>query len=423
MLRRILTFLVFILLIGGVSALVYMNAQETSFRLAPELTFTLPLGVLMLAGGCAGAVVMFLIALMREGRHALRDWRVHRELRAAQRNVEHVAEARSLTLAGDYKRARALLTKATQKREPEIGDVIDYADTFLLEDDPAQARRVLEEGQKDFGNEPLLLFALARACRAASDTPAAISALERALAVYPRSARILTSLRDLLFETESWNRAVEVQKRIVELKPDDASERNWLLGARFEAAMQMGTADREAALKSLCNDAPEFIPAAIERARLVAAAGDRRRAMKILEKAARLRPRTALLDELEHLCGTDEPSRIAKLYTKLVTSDAANAGLRARAAHFLVATGRTDDAAALLTANTENANSPSVQAAWAEVHSAKNRNNEALAAYKKAVSARGGDKQAYSCEVCGAQSSGWQTRCEQCRAWGMLEAL
>jgi len=423
MLRRILTFLIFILLIAGVSALVYLNAQEIAFRLAPEVAFTLPLGVLMLAAGCAGAIVMFLIALMREGHHALRDWRVHRALRTAQRNVEHIAEARSLTLAGDYKRARALLTKATQKREPEIGDVIDYAETFLLEDDPVQARRILEEGQKDFGNEPLLLFALSRACRAAHDTPAAISALERALAVYPRSIRILTTLRDLLFDVESWQRAVEIQKRIVELKPDDASERNWLLGARFEAAMQEPESRREADLRSLCSDAPDFVPALLERARRATAAGDRKRAIKILEKAARQRPRAALLDEMERVCGSEDAGRVAKLYAKLVASEPVSPELRARAAHFLVSIDRADDAVAMLNASGENGRGPYLQAAWAEVHGAKNRNSEALAAYKSALTAGGLAHPIYACEVCGAQTLGWQTRCEQCRAWGMLEAL
>ena len=129
MLRRIVAFLVFIALIGAVSFLVYFNVQETQFRLTPKHTFNLPLGVLMLGATIAGALVMFVLALMREGRHALREWRVHRELRAAERTAEYQSEARSLALSGDFRRARALLAKATLKRAPDVSDTVSCSTT------------------------------------------------------------------------------------------------------------------------------------------------------------------------------------------------------------------------------------------------------------------------------------------------------
>src|SRR6185503_3337401 len=173
------------------------------------------------------------------------------ELQAAERTAEYQTEARSLALAGDFKRARLLLAKATNKRAPDVSDVVDYAETFLLEGDAGQARRVLEEGQKDFGNEPLLLFALARACRAGGDTAAAISTLERALRVYGSSLPILTMLRDLLFEAGSWERAGQVQELITGLRPTDERERNLLAGARFEAAKSQAADARASALRGV----------------------------------------------------------------------------------------------------------------------------------------------------------------------------
>ena len=160
MLRRIATVIGVVALIGAVSTLVYFNVQETTFKLAPEKTFTLPLGVLMLAATVAGGLFMFLITLAREGRHALSDFRLQREKRVEERNVEHRRQARSLILAGDYQRARTLFAKAAKRRSPDVIDVIDYAGTYLVEGRAAEARRMLEEGQKDFGNDPLLLTAL-----------------------------------------------------------------------------------------------------------------------------------------------------------------------------------------------------------------------------------------------------------------------
>ena len=422
MLRRILAFIAFILLIGAVSSLVYYNSQDTSFRLTPEHQFTLPLGVLMLAAALGGGLLMFLIAIMREGRHALREWRVHRELRAAERTAEYQSSARSLALGGDFRRARALLTKVTQKREPDISDVIDYAETFSLEGDTGQARRALEEGLKDFGNDPLLLYALARAYRADGDLPAAVSTLERALAVYPSSKPILTLLRDLLFELGSWQRACEIQERIVALRPGDAREENRLAGARYEAAKRREGDARAVALKSVTGEHPDFVPALLARARVLAAAGEQRRAMKLLERAAKRRPRSAILDELERLTPEDRYPKLAKLYGKLVSGQPGNGRLRLRAARFLVDSGRIDDAEALLRAVSANGDLPAAHALWAQIHDARAEPDQARQSYRQALG-DGKPGSLLACEICHAPCRAWQERCPSCGAWGTLETL
>ncbi|TFH21784.1 MAG: DUF1049 domain-containing protein [Myxococcales bacterium] len=423
MLRRIAAIIVFVALVATVALLVHWNAQETSFRLTPDIAFTLPLGILMIAAAIAGAVVMFVLALMREGRHALRDWSVNRELRLAERNATQITEARSLILAGEYKRARSLLKKATQKRAMEISDVIDFAETYLLDHSAIQARKVLEEGQKDFGNEPLLLFALARACRATGDTPAALSALERAVSVYPTSMSMLTMLRDLLFETDSWTRAGEIQSRIVELNPDDASEQNWLLGARYEASNSADEAARGTALKELTNDAPEFLPVTIDRARMLTEAGDWRRAYKLLEKALRRRPRGAVLDSIESIVPPEESVRVARLYSKLVASHPDSSALRLRAAHYLMEHGRVEEAAGVLSAMSENGHGPRALALLGEIHDSRDDTALAHSSYQQALSAGQHWAQPYVCEVCAATEDVWQARCHTCGAWGMFESL
>jgi HemY protein len=424
MLKRVLIFVVFIALVGAVSSLVYFNVQDTEFRLTPDQAFTLPLGVLMLVATLAGALIMFIAALMREGRHALRDWRVHREMQSAERTAEHRALARSLLLAGDYKRARSLFTRATKRREPDVGDVIDYAETYIIEGDPTQARRILEDGQQDFGNEPLLLYALANACCAAGDDAAAISNLERALTVYPSSADILTLLRDLLFKTGAWRRAQEIQQRIVELKPEDEVERNRLLGARYEAARLATGEEREAALKNITTFDPDFAPAIVERARVLAAAGDDKRAVKSLEKAARRKPRAGVLEELERLTPAEQAGRLVKLYSKLVAAHPDNAALRLRAARYLISAGRIEGAAELLDGVSENGHGPALHALWAEVHSARSNPELAEASYRRALaSSTSAARDSLRCQRCGVTTDVWRARCERCGSWGSLEAI
>lgn len=424
MFRRILAFLLFIGLIAAVSFLVYFNAQETEFWLTPRHHYRLPLGVLMLAAAIAGAVVMFLLALMREGRHALREWRVHRELRAAERTAEYHTEARSLVLSGDYKRARLLLAKATQKRDPDVSDIVDYAETFLLEGDAGQARRVLEDGQKQFGNEPLMLHALARACRATGDTPAAVSTLERAVRVCPSSLSMLSMLRDLLFETGSWTRACEIQQRVSALRPADATERNRLAGARLEAARRAPGELRGSALRTLTTEHPDFAPALIERARFLEAAGDRKRAVRVLEKAAKRHPRPVLLEELERLVPDERRIKLAKLYGKLVTGNPGNSALRLRAARYLISNRRFEEAEQLLRGLSANGDGASgyVHALWAEIHEARSEPERAQQEYRQAISAQKPARM-LACAACGGASTGWRERCPRCGAWDTFDGV
>ncbi len=423
MLRRALTFLVLIGLVAAVASLVYWNAQETVFRLTPNYIFTLPLGVLMLGATVAGALLMFVIALWREGRHALREWRVHREMRAAQRSVETTAQARSLALAGEFTRARALLKRATQRRATELADIIDYADTFMLEGDPVQARKALEEGRRNFGNEPLLLHALAHACAAAGDRPTALTTLERALAVYPRSPRLLAFLRDVLFETGEWQKAETIQKRIVELNPQSPVERDRLLGARFEAALRTPETQRSPMLRAISHEAPEFVPGVVERAKLLARSGERRRALKVIEKTLWQKPRAVLLDLYEEIAGADDPARVCRLYAKLVVAHPGITGLKLRAAHAMIARHRLDEAATILGACSTNGSTPVAQVLWARIHDARNQPDLAHAAYREAIATGSTALSDFTCETCGARSESWDARCRHCGTWGRLEAL
>jgi uncharacterized membrane-anchored protein len=423
MLRRILAFVAFVALVAAVSALVYFNPVESSFRYSPDRQISLPLGVLMLVAGVAGMLVMFLLMLLREGRHAVHEWRIQRGIRTAERTATLRGEARSLSLAGDYARARALFNKATKIRNPDVSDLIDFAGTYLLEGNAKEAKRILENAQKDFGNDPLLLSELARASRLAGDDAAAVSALERATAVYPRSIRLLAALRDVLVDSGSWSRAAEVQERIVDLRPENAAERNRLKGTRYEAALRLERNERAAALAALAAKDEDFVPATLERARALVNSGDTSRASKVLEKAVRRRPHAALLDEIERMGAADDTARVAKLYVKLVEGFPDSAPLRARAVRYLTSCGRSEQAADLLRLLPADGAPLPLEAARATLLDARGQPSEAIQAFKR-VAERGAAVLApWRCSACNALATEWTARCASCRTWGSIDSL
>src|SRR5512147_3324078 len=100
MLRRTVTFVAAVTLIAGVASLVYFNSQPTTLRWAPRQEITVPLAWLIVGSTVAGAALVFFVLLAREGHWALRQWKLLRTLKAAERAAARRSEARSCVLAG-----------------------------------------------------------------------------------------------------------------------------------------------------------------------------------------------------------------------------------------------------------------------------------------------------------------------------------
>lgn len=348
MLRRTLSFLFAVGLIGAVACLVYFNAQPTTLKLAPGYEYTLPLAWLIVGAVSGGALLVFLVLLAREGRWALRQWRIQRARRALERSNALKAEARGLVLAGQCGKARVLLTQALKHAAPVVGDVVDHAETYIAEGRYQDARRVLEEGLADFGSDPLLLHGLARCCMALDDNAAAASALERAVATFPASVVLYQMLRDALVATSSWKRAEEVQQRLVDLRSGDLDEKRRLVEIRMRAVQLVDGMDREAGLRAVVALDRDFAPAVVERARLLLAQGRRRGAVRILLRSAKRHPSPALLGALDDALETSDPVRLLKIYAKLRTRFPGDVPLALAYARLLVRRGRETEAEAML---------------------------------------------------------------------------
>ncbi len=426
MLRRIFFFVLAITIVAAIAALVYMNPQQTSFSLTPDRTVKLPVSLLSLAAMVAGMVLTFIVTLFREGRRAVREWQVFREKRAAERHVELKSEARSLALAGNFNKARSVLKKATARSVKDVDSLVDYAETYLLEGKPEEAKRTLEDGQSQFGNDPVLLFAMAKAHRILGENGAAVTALERSLAAYPNSIQVLEPLRDVLFEMGKWQKAADVQQHVCELRPDDGKERNRLLGARMEASREEEPAARDSILRSILSSEPGFTAAIIERARILGSEDARRKAVRLLEKSLAKNPRVELLDALEQTAGVEDSDRIAKLYKSLAKTppetDSLNRNaVRLRAARYLLTHEQASEATEILKLVDSQAFPQATQLLWGMVHQSAGNWDLASVAYKQTLESEAFPRFEYRCSACAAVSDrGWQARCDHCGMWSCL---
>lgn len=344
MLRRALSFFVAVVLIAAVACLVYFNGQPTTFTLAPGYQSTMPLAWLIVASVICGALLVFIVLLAREGRWAVRQWRVQRARRAAERAASLKAEARGLVLAGQCGKARVLLAQAAKHAGVVAGDVVDHAETYIAEGRFEDARRVLDNGLADFGSDPLLLHALARCCRALGDDTAAVSALERAVVSFPASIVLYLMLRDALVAASSWKRAEEVQQRLVDLRPDHPEERRRLVEIRMRAIENGQGVDRDTALRAVVAIDPDYTPAVVERAKMLLSQQRRRAALRLLLKSAKRRPAGPLLAALDEILEQTDNTRLLKLYAKLRARFPHDVELALHYAGLMIRMGRDDEA-------------------------------------------------------------------------------
>ncbi len=211
-----------------------------------------------------------------------------------------------------------------------------------------------------------------------------------------------------------------VQERIVALRPNDASEQNRLAGIRLEAARSAAAEERAAAIRTVMNAHPGFIPAAIAYARTLEAQGDTRRALKTLERLARQDPHPAILDEIERIAGSDERGRVCKLYAKLLSSSPADVELRIRGARYFVDAEKPDEAEQILRALPTDEDSPRAAAVRARIFETRGDTEAAHEELRRALGCCDQAPRTFLCGACATFAVGWKERCDCCGAWGTL---
>jgi tetratricopeptide (TPR) repeat protein len=344
MLRRTFMFLAAVVLIGAVASLVFFNSQPTTLRLAPNYDITLPLAWLILASTVAGAALVFLVLLARESHWALRQWRLMRALRTSERAAVRRSEARASMLAGRHANARTLLARTARGPEANVDDAVDYGEAFLAEGRAEDGRRHLEEVRRELGDDPRILYALARCCHALGDHASAVAALTGAADALPASAAVQALLRDSLVALGSWQRAEQAQKRLLDLDPEDAVERRRLIDIRMNLSSAAEGSERDAVLRGALALDPTFAPAAVERAALLAEQGKTWRASRVLYKAALGQPAGATLTALERLLEARSPARLLRLYVALRRRHPYDSELALHHAALLLRLGRDGEA-------------------------------------------------------------------------------
>lgn len=377
----------------------------------------------------AALIVVALLALTRAWLWLRRDGPLsprERELRRQRAGLAALNDAMVALAAGDAKRADRLALRAERLLPPQPLTHVVTAEAARLSGDDARAgaryRQMLEDGNAKFiGLRGLIAQALTDDRRRE-----ALRLVREAQALEPKSDWIIETRFALEAAAGHWKEAGETlaagEKLGAFAKPEAARHRAALAYAEAleaDLAQDADTAARlaEAALKAR----PGFAPAAELAARLAKAAGQSRKAARILEKAWAERPHPMLAGAYQALEPLETPRQRYRRVKKLCdrAPDASESRLfLARAA---VRAEHEDEVPALLEPLAEQPGADR-ETLGLMADAALSRGDDAAAAAWSQKAARAPARPAWICASCGTQPAAYAVACPVCGDFDSLDA-
>lgn len=331
--------------------------------------------------------------------------------------------------AGDAEEAQKFARKAdVLLAEPPLTLLLSAQAAQLNGDDHAAQRyfaAMIERKETEFlGLRGLIMQALR-----GGDEGKALTLIERAKVLRPRTPWVLSSLFELQARAGKWREAeatlIEAGKRKALPAAESRHRQAVLLHEKSRAAEAAGET-REAlehAAKAHKLD-PGFAPVTVRYANLLRAGGKPRPAAKAIEAGWRAQPHPALAEAHASLFAEEPPIQRLKHAERLAAQHPghresrialASAALEARlwgeARRHLEAAGA---------AASEVAPTPRVCRLMAELEQSERDNHGAARAWLQRATATSSLDETYICDACGSESASWTPLCPHCRGFDSL---
>jgi HemY protein len=366
--------------------------------------------------------------IMRSPRQIARS-RVERRRRDGYRALTQGMVA---VAAGDATEAKRQSQKAAALlNEPPLTMLL-AAQAAQLDGDEAAARRyfeaMLERKETAFlGVRGLLMQALR-----ANDRPAALALAERALKERPNTPWAAESLLDLQLRDGRWSGAAATLRQATRLKVvDDAKGRRIrALMLAEEAREEVAAAGPEAAppraiaaLEEAARLAPDLVPARALWAELLARAGRRRQAAKLIEKAWEEAPHPLLAAAYARLEPAESAMDRARRFETLAARKPDHPASHRTAGEAALAAGLLGEARRHFEAALERDGAELPTAGFArEMARLEETEGGDPAAVRRWLlrAAEAPADPSWICESCGRSTADWRARCPHCGAFDTL---
>lgn len=419
-----LLFLVFIFLVLAFGYLTFYNPDQVTFSLSKERQLQLPIVELVFISFFAGASLVFISYIAYDLQRALERWRIRR--REKKRGVvqELYQQGVDALKRGEREKAKDFLARYIEKDPTNIEAYIQLAGVYSKEENYNDAIKILAKGRLMEPNHAALLFHLARDFRKAQRMDDAISTLENIIDITPSNLEALRELRDVYRGVKRWEDACEVQKEIVryttkERKKSD-QEVKILLGFKYEHGnhlLEEGEVERaEKVFREMIKQDKGFLPSYIGLGDAYYREGKLEEAADTWEKAFAASGDIVFLHRLENmLIREEQPDRILEGYRNILAERPDDLTVRFFFGKLCLRLEMVEDALEQLTrVEASGADFPELHFLLAEAYRRRERYEDSVEEFQKALSYKKKMLIPFVCSHCGKEFIKWSGCCPAC---------
>jgi len=419
-----------ILLIAFLAFFIYfsgLNPQDVTIFLSKDMSFTMSRAVLVVASIVTGLVLGIVVHFYYSMIHQLRHWKSNRKDKKSTEISSTYREGVARLLSGDIKKAHSLLQKALDRDASRLEIYLALVSVHLQEGNPQQAVALLQKAKSLDPSSLEVLFKLAGTYEEMDRNVEAGEVYEEILGIESNNRKALRGYRDIYIKQKKWQQALELQKRLIKAAQGTTrfeAEKEILRCLHYEVAGQTlaeGQIDKaKSELKDIIKAAPKFVPARVTLGDAMQAQGQVEDAAKTWQDGYKALGKIVFLARLENLyLGEEDPATLLSFYRTSIKEKGDDLLLRLFYGKLCLRLEMVDEALEQLYA-VENAGAdfPQLHLLLAEAHRRRNRTEESIEEYKRALGVNLQLQLGYICDVCGEDSEEWKSRCESCGTWG-----
>lgn len=428
MFRRILFFIIILLMILSILAIGYLaniNRDVITINLVWKTYEISKIGLILLSWASGALLVIFVVAIKDTKKYFL-NWRASRIHKKEVKIQEMYSKGLNALLAKRNAEATGYFEKILQQDPHHIDSLLRLGNLYHREKNINEAIR-LHQKAKDLSPTNIeILFALEADYEEARRPEDALHIFHDILNIDASNLTALYKMRDLYQSQGRWEDANMVQIKILKGTPsteDRAVEHQRLIGMRYELGRRLledGNLDKaKRVFKGLLKLDKDFIPAYLGLGEVYLGEGDVAGASDLWEKAYYATSSVIFLLRLEDLfLSLGEPNKIIELYQRALSSRPNDLILNFFLGKLFYRLEMIDDAYDILTSMDSGAeNLPDLHKLIGNIYLRRGSPEKAALEFKKALRFRKKVVVPYRCNKCDYQSKDWSGRCPHCGKW------
>ncbi|PLY01933.1 MAG: hypothetical protein C0623_04665 [Desulfuromonas sp.] len=426
----IIVFLFFIALVAFCAAILYLmnlNPGDVTIFLASDFSFNSPITFILLGSILLGILLGLGVNFFTLIGHSLTQWRRDRKEKKLQEVGAIYREGVGRLLSGDIKKAHSLLQKALDKDPVRIEAYIAMASVYFQEGRSEEGTNLLLKAKNIDPKSLEVLFKLATSYEETGNDDEAAAAYQDILNIEKDNRKALRALRELHIKHGRWPEALDLQKKVLKVGPGSNrlnEEKKKLLSLRYEVAHNSLDGDEidqaKSTFKEIIREDAEFTPARVSLGDAYLKQNRADDAVKVWQDGYLALGKSVFLSRLEDFyLNAEDPSTLLGIYKSFLDQRDNDLILRLFYGKLCLRLEMVDEALEQLYAvESAGVETPQLHLLLAEAHRRRNRIDESVDQYKKALGVDGRLRINYVCDTCSAIAEEWKSRCGSCGSWG-----